>query len=134
MLLGMKEKLDALTEQIIGAAIDVHRELGPGLLESTYDVALAFELVERHLAFERQKELPVVYRGHRLECGYRIDFLVEGLIVIELKAVDRLERVHTAQVITYLRLSRRQVGLLINFNVKWLQDGGLRRIVNGFPG
>jgi GxxExxY protein len=130
----MKEKLDALTEQIIGAAIDVHRELGPGLLESTYDVALAFELVERHLAFERQKELPVVYRGRRLECGYRIDFLVEDLIVIELKAVDRLERVHTAQVITYLRLSGRQVGLLINFNVKWLQDGGLRRIVNGFTG
>ena len=130
----MKNQLDALTEQIIAAAIDVHRELGPGMLESGYDAAMAFELLERGLAFERQKALPVTYRGHRLECGYRIDFLVAGVVIVELKAVERLEPVHIAQVISYLRLSGCSVGLLINFNVKWLRDGGLKRIVNGFPG
>jgi len=129
---GMRDPLDALTEQIIGAAINVHRELGPGLLESTYEACLAFELVERGVGFERQRGLPVIYRGRRLECGYRIDLLVERVIVVELKAVDRLEPIHTAQVITYLRLSHLRVGLLINFNVRWLRVGGLRRIVNGY--
>lgn len=129
----MKDELDALTEQIIGAAIDVHRELGPGLLESSYEAALAFELVDRGLAFERQKGLPVVYKGNRLDCGYRIDFLVAGAVIVELKAVERLEAVHSAQVLSYLRLSGCTVGLLLNFNVKWLRDGGLRRLVNGFP-
>lgn len=131
---NMRDPLDSLTEQIIGAAIGVHRELGPGLLESTYDACLAFEFVERGLRFERERALPVSYHGHQLECGYRIDFLVESLVVVELKAVERLEPVHIAQVISYLRLSHLRVGLLINFNVKWLRDGGLKRIVNGFPG
>src|SRR5262249_32319361 len=129
----MKQELDRITERVIGAAITVHRELGPGLLESTYHSCLAFELAEARLHFEREKPLPVIYRGRSLDCGYRIDFLVEDVVIVELKAVDRLEPVHTAQVLTYLRLSTRRVGLLINFNVKWLLDGGLKRLVNGFP-
>jgi GxxExxY protein len=112
----------------------VHRELGPGLLESAYQACLGFELIARGINFERQKALPLVYRGRTLNCGYRMDFLVEGRVVVEVKSVDRLEPVHTAQVISYLRLSGCQVGLLLNFNVKWLTDQGLKRIVNGFPG
>ena len=127
----VRDPLDDLTEQIIGAAIDVHRELGPGLLESAYDACMAYELAERRLRYERQKPLPVVYRGHFVECGYRVDFLVEGLVVVELKAVHRLDPVHTAQVISYCRLSGLRVGLLINFHAKWLRDGGLKRIVSG---
>ena len=129
----MKDRLDALTQQIIGAAIAVHRELGPGLLESSYEAWLTFELVERRLRFERQKPLPLVYRGRTLDCGYRIDLLVEEEVVVEVKSVERLEPIHTAQVLSYLRLSSRKVGLLINFNVKWLADRGIRRVVNGFP-
>ena len=129
----MKDRLDALTQQIIGAAIAVHRELGPGLLESSYEACLTFELVERRLRFERQKPLPLVYRGRTLDCGYRIDLLVEEEVVVEVKSVERLEPIHTAQVLSYLRLSSRKVGLLINFNVKWLADCGIRRVVNGFP-
>ena len=129
----MKERLDALTRQIIATAIAVHRELGPGMLESSYEACLAFELTARGISFERQKALPLVYRGVTLDCGYRIDFLVEGLVIVELKAVECLEPVHTAQVIAYLRLSGCKVGLLINFNVKWLADRGLKRIVNRFP-
>ena len=129
----MKDRLDALTQQIIGAAIAVHRELGPGLLESSYEACLTFELVERRLRFERQKPLPLVYRGRTLDCGYRIDLLVEEEVVVEVKSVERLEPIHIAQVLSYLRLSSRKVGLLINFNVKWLADRGIRRVVNGFP-
>jgi len=129
----MKDRLDALTQQIIGAAIAVHRELGPGLLESSYEACLTFELVERRLRFERQKPLPLVYRGRTLDCGYRIDLLVEEEVVVEVKSVERLEPIHNAQVLSYLRLSSRKVGLLINFNVKWLADRGIRRVVNGFP-
>jgi|SRR5579862_4229947 len=128
----MKEQLDALTKEIIGSAIDVHRVLGPGLLESSYEACFACELLERRLSFERQKEMPIVYKGRSLSCGYRIDFLVERLIVVELKAVEQLDPVHTAQVISYLRLSGCSVGLLINFNVKWLRNGGIKRIVSGF--
>lgn len=130
----MKDRLDAFTEQIIGAAIAVHRELGPGLLESIYEACLTFELVERGLRFERQKALPLVYRGRTLDCGYRIDLLVEDEIVVEVKSVGRLEPVHTTQILSYLRLSCCKVGLLINFNVKWLADHGIKRVVNGFPG
>jgi GxxExxY protein len=130
----MKEQFDAFTHEIIGAAVAVHRAHGPGMLESSYDACLACELVERGLAFERQRALPVVYRDATLDCGYRVDFLVERQIVLELKAVERLEPVHVAQVISYLRMSGCRVGLLINFNVKWLTRQGLRRIVNGFPG
>ena len=129
----MKEQLNALTETIIAAALRVHEALGPGMLESSYDACLAFELLERGLHVERQKALPLIYRGQRLDCGYRLDLLVEALIVVEVKAIERLEKVHRAQVLSYLRLSGCTVGLLINFNVRWLVRDGVRRIVNGFP-
>jgi GxxExxY protein len=129
----MREQLNSLTERIIGAALAVHREIGPGMLESACEACLAFELADRGLKVERQKALPLVYRGMRLECGFRIDLLVEDLVVIEVKSIERLERVHSAQVLSYLRMLKRSVGLLINFNVQWLVRDGVRRIVNGFP-
>lgn len=118
-----------VTEAIIGAAIEVHRELGPGLLESTYEACLAYELVERGLAVERQKNLPVQYRGMQLDCGYRIDLLVDSLVIVELKTVERLEPLHEAQLLSYLKLSGAPVGLLLNFNVTQLRRG-IRRLVN----
>ena len=128
----MSSDVNALTKRIIGAAIEVHRELGPGLLESTYEACLAFEFIERGLSFERQKPLPVIYRGHRLECGYRIDLFVEDTVIVEVKSVERLERVHKSQLLSYLRLKKRRVGLLINFNVNWLAGEGIKRISNGY--
>ena len=125
----MKERLNEITEEVIGAAIAVHRTLGPGLLESAYEACLAYELAERGLAFERQKGLPVTYRGVKVDCGYRIDLLAEGLVVVELKAVDRLDPIHEAQLLSYLKLSGCRVGLLIIFNVKMLKQG-IRRMVN----
>jgi GxxExxY protein len=125
-----KDKLNEISGAIIGAAIEVHRELGPGLLESAYETCLAYELAERGLNVRRQVEQPVTYRGLHMDCGYRIDLLVDG-VVVELKAVDSLNAVHKAQVLSYLKLSGCQVGLLINFNVKLLKDG-VQRIVNGF--
>jgi GxxExxY protein len=124
-------KINELTEQIIAAAIDVHRELGPGLLESTYEACLVFELAHRELHVERQKALPVMYKGVRIDCGYRIDLLVERQVIVELKAVEKLEPIHEAQLLSYLKLSGCHVGLLINFNVK-LQKNGLRRLVCEF--
>ena len=121
-----------ITEQIIGAAIAVHRALGPGLLESTYEACLAFELMERRLRIERQTALPVVYRGVRIDCGYRLDLIVEGMVVVELKAVERLLPIHDAQMLTYLKLSGHPVGLLLNFNVPMLKDG-IRRFVHDAP-
>ena len=126
-----EEKLNAITKSIIGAAIQVHRGLGPGLLESAYEACLAFELVERGLKVEQQKPLPVVYRGVRLDCGYRLDLLLEEVIV-EVKAIDRLASIHQAQLLSHLKLSGCKIGLLINFNVKVLKDG-IRRVVNSFP-
>ena len=123
-----KDKERDLTEKIIGAAIAVHSELGPGLLESTYEACLAFELVNQGLVVGRQKALPVMYKGVKLDCGYRLDLLVEEKVVVELKAVARIEPVHTAQVLSYLKLSKCKVGLLINFNVKMLKNG-IRRLV-----
>lgn len=127
----MKHNLNKITEAIIGAAIAVHKELGPGLLESAYEACLAYELAERKLKVERQKGLPVTYHGVLLDCGYRIDLLVEKLVVVELKAVERLEPIHQAQMLSYLRLSGCKVGLLINFNVKVLKNG-IRRFVHEF--
>ena len=124
--------LNDLTEKIIGAAIEVHRELGPGLLESTYEACMLFELAERGLRVERQKALPVVYRHVRIDCGYRIVLLVEDLVFVELKAVAELQPIHEAQLLSYLKLSGRHVGLLINFNVKLLKSG-VRRLVNNLP-
>ena len=103
------------------------------MLESSCEACMVFELWERGLKVERQKALPLIYRGHTLDCGYRIDLLVEDEIIVELKSIERLEPVHSAQVLSYLRLSKLKVGLLINFNVKWLTQDGIRRIVNGFP-
>jgi GxxExxY protein len=127
----MSQNINDITEAIIGAAICLHRELGPGLLESAYEVCLAHELTERKLKIERQKALPIVYRGVELDCGYRIDLLVEKQVVVELKAVESLEPIHDAQLLSYLKLCGCEVGLLINFNVKVLKDG-IRRFVNRF--
>jgi len=127
-----EERLNWITENIIRSAIEVHRALGPGLLESAYEACLAFELSQRGLKVEQHKPLPVVYRDVKLECGYRIDLLVEDSVIVEIKAVDALISIHQAQLLSYLRLSGCKVGLLINFNVKILKDG-LRRVVNDFP-
>ncbi|MDY6854446.1 MAG: GxxExxY protein [Thermodesulfobacteriota bacterium] len=123
----MREELNRITEGIIGAAIAVHRELGPGLLESTYEACLAFELIERNFKVERQKALPVKYKDVMLYCGYRIDLLVEEKVIVELKAIERLEPIHQAQLLSHLKLSGCKVGLLTNFNVKILKSG-IRRL------
>jgi GxxExxY protein len=128
-----KEELNKLTEAIIAAAMAVHRTLGPGMLETAYDACLAFELTDRGLRVERQRSMPLVYRGRRLDVGYRLDLLVEDSVVVEVKAVERIEPVHCGQLTSYLRLTGCKVGLLINFNVKWLVQDGIKRIVNGFP-
>ena len=123
-----RTELNALTRQIIGAGIEVHRHLGPGLLETSYETCLAYELDQRGLAFERQKALPLTYKKIRLEQGFRIDLLVENMVVVELKAVDQLLPVHEAQMLSYLRFTGSKVGLLMNFNVKLLKDG-IRRFI-----
>jgi GxxExxY protein len=116
-------KKDPLTAAVIGAAIEVHRHLGPGLLESTYEACLAHELRQRDIGFRLQLPLPVTYKGARVECGYRIDVLVEDRLLLELKAVDRVLPIHAAQILTYMRLASVDTGLLINFNVTRLIDG-----------
>jgi GxxExxY protein len=117
-----------LTRAIIGAAIEVHKLLGPGLLESAYEDYLCHELALRGIHFEKQKPIPLVYKGTKLECGFRLDLLVEGRVVVELKSVDGLGPIHEAIILTYLRLSGYQLGLLINFNVPVLKDG-VRRFI-----
>ncbi len=124
------EDCNRITETIIGRAIAVHRALGPGLLESAYEACLAYELNEAGLNVERQKEVPVVYRGVHLDCGYRIDLLVNGLVVVELKSVDQLVPIHEAQLLSYLKLSGCRVGLLLNFNVRLLRDGIKRMVID----
>ena len=121
--------INNITDKIISAAIAVHRELGPGLLESAYEACLVYELVQRGLSIEQQKTLPVIYRDVRVDCGYRIDLFIEKQVIVELKAVEKLEPIHKAQLLSYLKLSGCKVGLLINFNVKILKDG-IHRIVN----
>jgi GxxExxY protein len=119
---------DPLTHEIIGAALEVHRLLGPGLLESAYEECLAHELSIRNLEFRRQVPVPVVYKGIKLECGYRIDILVAGSVVLELKSIEAIAPVHEATLLTYLRLSGNALGLIINFNVPILKEG-IRRFV-----
>lgn len=119
---------EKLTEAIIGAAIEVHRELGPGLMESVYEECLCHELSIRGLAFQRQVPLPICYKKVKLDCGYRMDVVVEGSVVLELKSVENILPVHEAQLITYLKLSRIPVGLLMNFNVSALKNGITRRV------
>jgi GxxExxY protein len=117
------------TKQIIGAAIEVHRTLGPGLLESAYEECLCHELTLRTLAFQRQIPLPVKYKGVSLDCGYRIDILVEDQVILELKAIDVVLPVHEAQLLTYLKLAKKRFGLLLNFNVPVLKKGIIRRVL-----
>ena len=117
-----------LTEKIIGAAIEVHRALGPGLLESAYAACLDYELQSRGLRTEREKPLPLRYKQVNLDCGYRLDLVVESAVVVELKCVERLQRIHDAQLLSYLRLSGFRIGLLINFNVVCLISG-VRRLL-----
>jgi len=123
------EEINRLTEIIIGAAIEVHRNLGPGLLESAYEACLVFELKERGLRIERQVELPLRYKEVHLDCGYRLDLLVNGVVIVEVKAVNEIVPMHHAQLTSYLKLSGCRVGLLINFNVMLLKNG-IKRIVN----
>ncbi|QNN21497.1 GxxExxY protein [Planctomycetales bacterium ZRK34] len=123
------QRVNQLTKNIIGAAIRVHRELGPGLLESAYEAALAYELSDQGLTVVRQKPVPVMYRGQDVGDGYRIDLLVDNQVIVELKTVDRLAPIHEAQLLSYLKLADRRVGLLINFHVNRLTDG-VKRMVN----
>lgn len=120
---------ESLTSEIIGAAIEVHRNLGPGLLESSYEICLARELELRGISFEFEKPLPLEYKGVRLDCGYRLDLLVSDAVIVEVKSVTALAPIHEAQLITYLKLTGVKVGLLMNFNVVVLKDG-LRRLVH----
>src|SRR6266849_1116430 len=119
---------DLLTESIIGFAIEVHRQLGPGLLESAYEECLCYELKQSGLSFRRQVPLPVIYKAIRLDCGYRIDVVVEEQVILELKTVERLMPIHEAQILTYLKLSGLHTGLLLNFNTAVLKDG-IRRLM-----
>ena len=121
-------EFDELSNRVIGCAIEVHRHLGPGLLESTYEQCLARELSLSNLPFRLQCPLPVVYKGLHLECGYRVDLLIQDRLIVELKAVEKLTGIHQAQLLTYMRLSSIHIGLLINFNVPILHKG-LRRFV-----
>jgi GxxExxY protein len=121
-----------LTHEIIGAAMEVHRALGPGLLESAYEECLCRELSLRAVPFDRQKHLPVEYKGLRLDCGYRLDLLVDSSVVVEVKAVESLAPIHDAQLLTYLKLTGCKVGLLLNFNSPRLKEG-VRRLVLGLP-
>jgi GxxExxY protein len=116
-----------LTQEIIGAAIEVHRHLGPGLLESAYEECLCHELKLRKIAFQRQLDLPVSYKGVNLACGYRIDLLIENLVIAELKCVERLLPVHDAQLLTYMKLASKEVGFLFNFHTEVLTRGGVVR-------
>tara|TARA_B100001964_G_scaffold2403_1_gene2729 strand:- start:51 stop:446 length:396 start_codon:yes stop_codon:yes gene_type:complete len=130
MMQQAKERIknDTLTEHIIGAAIQVHRELGPGLLESAYETCLCYELTQNGLKIERQKVIPISYKGIKLDAGYRLDLVVEGQVIVEIKAVSELLPVHEAQLLSYLKQVGGGRGLLINFNVKLLKYG-LRRLI-----
>jgi GxxExxY protein len=121
------------TERIIGAAIEVHRNLGPGLLESAYEECLCHELSQSGLRYQRQVSLPVTYKGLKLDCGYRMDIVVEDSVILEIKSIDEFAPIHSAQLLTYLRLTKMQVGLLINFDVPVLKNG-LKRLVNDYAG
>jgi GxxExxY protein len=121
-------KFDDLSNKVLGCAIEVHRELGPGLLESTYEQCLAYELNRAKIPFQLQVELPVQYKQIKLDCGYLIDLLVDDRLILELKSVDHLLKIHQAQVLTYMKLAKVNVGLLINFNVEMLKNG-IKRFV-----
>ncbi|MBN1521129.1 MAG: GxxExxY protein [Candidatus Aureabacteria bacterium] len=119
----MLGEINQITKEIVDSAIAVHNELGPGLLESTYEACLVYELGKKGLKVEQQKALPITYKDIKLDCGYRIDILVDEKVIIELKSVEKLEPIHKAQVLSYLKLSGYKLGLLINFNVKLIKNG-----------
>ncbi|HYO48831.1 MAG TPA: GxxExxY protein [Chloroflexia bacterium] len=125
--------MNDLTEKVIGACIEIHRQLGPGLLESAYEECLCFELTQQGIHFVRQQPLPVVYKSVHLDCGYRMDVVVENALIVELKTVEHLLGIHDAQLLTYLRLTGLSLGLLINFNVPVLKYG-IKRLVNNYKG
>jgi len=127
-MVNIDKETNDLAYKIIGCAYKVHRELGAGLLESAYEACLCYELSKEDISYEKQKELPIIYIGQKLDAGYRIDILVEDSIVLELKSVDQLLPIHSAQIMTYLKLSKKHLGLLINFNSTNLQNG-IRRYV-----
>ena len=120
---------EALTDRIIAAAIEVHRQLGPGLLESAYESCLAREFVDAGIVFGRQVDVPLVYKGGPVEIGFRADFIVEDSVIVELKSIDRLIPIHEAQLMTYMKLAKVRVGLLFNFNTNRLIDGMVRRVL-----
>lgn len=124
-------RIDEITDKIIGCSIEVHKILGPGLLESAYEECLCYELAQKGFAFEKQVELPVIYKGVKLDCGYRMDIVVEDLVIIEIKAVDQILKIHEAQLLSYLKLYRKTAGLLLNFHVPVLKHG-IKRLVNNF--
>jgi GxxExxY protein len=128
---SQRGELDEITGQIVGAAIDVHRALGPGLLESVYESCLEYDLIERKLNVQRQVALPVSYKQVKLESGYRVDLLVEKRVIVEIKSVEQIAPIHKAQLLTYLKLSNLKVGLLINFNVDILKKG-INRVVHNY--
>jgi GxxExxY protein len=125
-----RNRLNDLSGKVIGLCIEIHRELGPGLLESAYEECLAYELTQAGIRFERQRALPVRYKEVRLDCGYRLDFVVEGALILELKAVTERHPIHEAQLLTYLKLDKKSLGLLINFNVPTLKQG-VKRVACG---
>lgn len=123
-----RERANALSREVIGAAIEVHKALGAGLLESAYEECLCQEMKLRNIPFERQVGLPIEYKGKKLSAGYRMDIVVDGLLILELKSIEKILPIHEAQLLTYLRLSKIWLGLLINFNVPILKEGIRRRI------
>ena len=125
----MTADINELSSKVIGAAIEVHKHLGPGLLESAYEECLCHELGLRNTSYERQKALPIIYKGKELDCGYRLDVVADRQLIVELKSVEKIEPIHKAQLLTYLKLSAIRLGLILNFNVKMMKDG-IIRIVN----
>jgi GxxExxY protein len=128
-IVRVKKEINQITGDIIGAAIEVHRQLGPGLLESAYQICLGHEMSLRNLSYERELSLPINYKGLQLDCGYRLDFLVEQSVIVELKAVEKLQPIHEAQLLTYLKVLGCKIGLIINFNVPVLKQGIKRMIL-----
>lgn len=124
------DELNKITEAIIGSAIEVHRNLGPGLLESAYRECLRYELLQKGYEALQEVTLPLIYKGVSLDCGYRLDLLVNDAVIVEIKSVESLAPIHEAQLISYLKISGGKLGLLLNFNVKMLKHGGIKRLIN----
>lgn len=124
------DELNKITEAIIGAAIEVHRQLGPGLLESAYRECLRYELIQRGYTAMQEVPLPLTYKGLKLDCGYRLDLLVNDAVIVEIKSINDLAPIHDAQLLSYLKIAGGKIGLLLNFNVKYLKHGGIKRLAN----